>query len=196
MGRKCALCNEMFGIKEKQIPYKNRFVHEKCFNVEAKIIKKEKDKALRSKAEEKDKKAPVKKPVAELKDGMTEEEYQQKKEYYNYLKLLIGEEVLSAKIYKVSEDYIKRYNFTFHGMYLTLKYWFGLLGNEVKGDCVGLIPYHYTEAEKRMSELNKSKEINESLVNEDLYTFKKVQINPHKKVNRKQIDIGRIGGNK
>ncbi|MDO5764999.1 MAG: hypothetical protein Q4P84_04800 [Elusimicrobiales bacterium] len=187
----CVCCGEKIGADEVPIPYKGRYAHQKCFNVAVKVIQMGKSEKLEEKAKEKKKSGQKVKPKAELKDALSEDEYQEKKQYYDYLRKLIGEDQLPAKVYALSEDYIKRYGFSFEFMYQTLVYLNEIIEKELTGDVVGLIPYYYTEAEKYY---NSIKAVEDAVKDQDIsqmYHERVIQVQP-KKRKIKQIDIGSI----
>lgn len=187
--RKCVICNESIGADEVSVPYKNRYAHQRCFNVAMKTLQKNKKEKLNKNSSDKKKKA---KPAVELKDGVTEEEYQEKKKYYTYLRKLIDGD-LSAKIYAVSEDYIKRYGFTWESMYSTLVYLNEIKEKELIGDIVGIIKYYHDEAQDYYTSVRKVEENNKDKDISTMYKPNIVYINP-KKRRVKQLDIESIGG--
>lgn len=191
--RKCVCCGEFIGAGEESVPYKGRYAHIKCFQIAVKALKKDKDEKLAEKVkEEKKKKTSTKsKPKAELKDPVSEEEYAEKKRYYQYLRDLINEE-LSAKVYALSDQYISRYNFTFKDMYQTLVYLHEILDKDLVGDIVGLIPYYYTEATKYYESISLIEERNKDINTSVMYQEKTIFIKP-KQRKTIQIDINSIG---
>lgn len=186
--RKCVCCGEYIGTDEESVPYKGRYVHSKCFNIAAKALHKDKKKKLEEKS---NKKPTSRKPKAELKDAISEEEYAEKKQYYQYLRELINEE-LSAKVYALSDSYISRYNFTFKEMYQTLVYLHEILEKDLIGDIVGLIPHYYTEAVKYYESVARIEEKNKDIDTSTMYQEKIVFINP-KQRKTTQIDINSVG---
>lgn len=173
---------------EASVPYKGKKAHEKCFNIAIKTLQKDKTEKL----EEKQKKTKrTSKPKAELKDAMSEEEYQEKQQYYQYLRRLTGDE-LSAKIYALTEDYMKRYGFTFKSMYLTLVYLNEIICKDLTGDVVGIIPYYHTEAEKYYESIQKIEDSTKDVDVSKFYQEKTIMIKP-KKRKVKQLDISSIG---
>ena len=187
---KCALCNTYIDNPSDEVPYKNRFVHRTCMNASLKAIKKNKDEKLAQKAEEsKRRKSP--KPRAELKDAVSEEEYADKKQYYQYLRELINEE-LSAKVYALSDQYVSRYNFTFKEMYQTLVYLHEIIEKELVGDIVGLIPYYHDQAKDYYKSIEQVEEANKDIDISKMYKEKVIRIQPKKRI-VKQIDIESIG---
>lgn len=193
--RKCVICGKWIEDNTQSIPYKNRYAHVNCFDKEMRKIHKEKTKQLKD-AEEKSKKKNKAKPKAELKEAVSEQEYQEKKQYYQYLRTLCNDE-LSAKSYALSENYIDRYGFTWNTMYLTLVYLHEIIQKDLEGDVVGIIPYYYTEAQKHYENVKKVKELNEDVDTKNMYRNKIIHINPCAKRRKiKQIDIESIGGDK
>ena len=188
--RKCVLCGEWIENESQSIPYKGRYAHIQCFNVAMKTIKKDKDEKLAEKSKSKTKnKTP--KPKAELKDAITEEEYADKKQYYQYLRSLIDDE-LSAKVYALSDQYISRYNFTFKEMYQTLVYLHEIIEKDLVGDVVGLIPFYLSEAQNYFRSIEQIEEANKNIDVSKMYKEKVIVIQPKKRIT-KQIDIESIG---
>lgn len=188
---KCALCNTYIENPSDEVPYKNRYVHKTCFNASLKAIKKDKDEKLAEKSKSKTKTKPTPKPKAELKDAVSEEEYAEKKQYYQYLRELINDE-LSAKVYALSDQYISRYGFTFKEMYQTLVYLHEIVEKELVGDVVGLIPFYLSEAQNYFRSIEQVKEINKDIDISKMYKEKVIVIQPKKRIT-KQIDIESIG---
>lgn len=187
----CVICGKEI-TDDKAVPYKGRFAHELCFKRAMKLVKVDKDKQLETKTKEK--KIKISKPKAELKDALSEEEYQDKQNFFAMLRELIKQDNLSAKIYKITEDYIKKYSFTYKGMTNTLAYYFQTLEKPVEGDCIGIIPYYYTEAQKICEHTELSRQINRELLDKDeiKYNVKIVHIIP-KTIDDDLIDISKIG---
>lgn len=191
--KKCVICGEFIQIDEQSVPYKNRSAHQRCFDIAMKTISKEKCSQLNLVAERKRRtKTSTAKPPVELKDGLSEEEYAKKQKYYAYLRNLIGDEEMSAKVYALTEDYLKRYKFTYVSMYQTLLYLNEITEKELTGDVVGLIPYYHTEATRYFESVEKVTESNKDKDIDEMYIHRTIVVKPsHKKV--KQIDIESIG---
>jgi len=189
--RKCVICNEWIEDETQSIPYKGRYAHTKCFNIAMKTIKKDKDEKLAEKSKSKTKTKSTPKPKAELKDAVSEEEYAEKKQYYQYLRELINDE-LSAKVYALSDQYISRYNFTFKEMYQTLVYLHEIIEKELVGDVVGLIPYYLSEAQNYFRSIEQVEETNKDIDVSKMYKEKVIKIQPKKRI-AKQLDIESIG---
>ena len=130
-GRKrvCVLCGLTIEDNNDSIPYKNRYAHIACFRAAAKAIHVDKTEKVKKKEAEK-KTKPVSKPKAELKDALSDEEYIQKNLYYDYLCKTTGIAELPVKIYALTENYIKKYNFTFQDLYSTMTYIHNILYKE------------------------------------------------------------------
>ena len=193
-GRKrvCVLCGLTIEDNNDSIPYKNRYAHIACFRAAAKAIHVDKTEKVKKKEAEK-KTKPVSKPKAELKDALSDEEYIQKNLYYDYLCKTTGIAELPVKIYALTENYIKKYNFTFQGLYATLTYMHNILEKEFGEDIVGLIPYYYTEAQAHYKAVKSVGDRNKDINTEGMYKKKTVYINSKQK-KIKQLDITTIGG--
>ena len=50
------------------------------------------------------------------------------------------------------DNYIKKYNFTYLGMYQALVYFYEIKENPCSEDCVGIIPYCYDESQKELEQ--------------------------------------------
>lgn len=187
--KKCVICNELI-TDEPGVPYKGRYAHQKCFNIAIKTLQKDKEEKIVKKTDGKKNKSP--KPRAELKQALSEEEYAEKKKYFEYLRKLTLEEKLSAKVYALTDDYIKRYAFTFTTMYNTLVYLHEIIEKDLTGDVIGLIPYYHTEAQKYFDSVKRVEEVNRDIDVSHMYKEKTIKIQPRKR-KIKQIDIESIG---
>ena len=194
-GRKrvCVLCGQPINNNNDSVPYKGRYAHSACFRVAVKAVHVNKTEKLEEKAEEKitKKRGRPSKPKAELKDSVTEEQYVQKKLYYDYLREFFGIK-LPAKMYVLTEKYIEQYNFTYQKMYQTLTYLHNILEKEFTDDIVGLIPYYYDKADKHYCAVKQVEENNKDIDINGMYKKRIIYIDPKKK-KRKQIDITSIG---
>ena len=185
--RICPICNEPISADEPEIKYKTRYVHQRCFNIQMKNIDAQKKKELKVKAEEKKVKKRTTKPKAELKDAVSEEDYQEKKRFYEKIRSLTGEDSLPTKIYALVDKYISRYAYTFKGMYQTLIY-LELQDKELTGDVVGLIPYYYSDAEKYYSDVDNLEKQMKNVDIGQMYKEKVIVIKPKQRV-PKQLDF-------
>lgn len=193
--RKCVVCGQFIENNNESVPYKNRYAHIDCFNNMMKLAAKDKKNEIKEKTKESKNKISKKKPQVELKEALSEEEYKLKKSYYDTLRRLTGTFKLEAKTYKVSEDYIKKYDFTFEGMEQTLRYYYEFLEHEPEGDCIGIIPYYYDKAIAFFKECEEIKNANKNVDRnslKDMYKVRTVKIQP--KTNKAlMIDISKIG---
>ena len=193
-GRKrvCVLCGLTIEDNNDSVPYKKRYAHTACFRAAAKAIHVDKEEKVKKKEAEK-KIKPASKPKAELKDALSDEEYIQKNLYYDYIRQTTNIAELPAKVYVLTENYIKKYNFTFQGLYATLTYMHDILKKEFGEDIVGLVPYYYTEAQAHYKAVKAVGDRNKDVSTEGMYKKKTVYINPKQK-KIKQLDITTIGG--
>lgn len=190
--RKCVICGQIIKPTDETVPYKKRHAHVQCFNNVMKITTSEK----RQKVEEKKKTVSTTKPKkVQYKDAVTEEEYQEKQRFYNIIKQITKTENLEPKIYKLAEDYVNKYGFTYDGMTRCMDYIARVLEMTITGDGMGLIPYYYAEAEKHALTIAETREKNKDLTPEITDNFyEKCSILIKKKRPKiKQINIEEIG---
>lgn len=188
--KKCIICGEPI-TDEQGVPYKGRYAHSKCFNIAIKALQKDKTDKIKESTQKK-KTGRKARPKAELKEAMSEEEYEKKQNYYKYLRSIVEENELSVKTYALTEDYIKRYSFTYDSILQTLIYLHEIKEKDLTGNIVGLIPYYHTEAQRYYDSINKVAELNKDKNISDMYHEKTIIIQP-KKRKIKQIDIKSIG---
>lgn len=181
--KKCVICGEEI-VDEQFVPYKSRYAHQRCFNIAMKTLQTDKSEKLQKKS----KKPSTTKPKAELKDCLSEEEYKQKTQLFDYIRSLTTDNQLSAKIYVLTENYIKNYSFTYVGMYQTLVYLHEYTEHELKGDIVGIIPYYYDEAQRFLKSIDAVVESNKGIDINNMYKKKIVTVKPVKRTAH-QINI-------
>ena len=190
--RKCVICGQIIKPTDETVPYKKRHAHVQCFNNVMKITTSEK----RQKVEEKKKTVSTTKPKkVQYKDAVTEEEYQEKQRFYNIIKQITKTENLEPKIYKLAEDYVNKYGFTYDGMTRCMDYIVRVLEMTITGDGMGLIPYYYAEAEKHVKTIADTREKNKDLtpeITENFYEEYSIRIKK-RKPKIKQINIEEIG---
>lgn len=190
---KCIFCGEVITEAENKIPVKNRYAHERCFNLSLKITDK-KQKELKQKKLTERKTNPTSKsnskPQAELKEGLSEKEYQEKKSLFDKIRAIQSTDKLTAKTYKLIEDYVKKYNFTYVGMQQALEYFYEIENNAKTDDCVGIIPYVYDKAQQRLKDIAQASEQNNKAKIQQ--TTRIVKITPHRNKGE-LIDINKIG---
>lgn len=200
--RKCLICDEWIeDIRETEIvvPYKKGYVHRKCFDLAMKVIVKEKTVNL---AEAKRKESPTKssttkpKPQKELKDGLSEEEYAEKRKLCNYIRELTKED-LSVATYTLIEEYKKKYQISYQEMYADLYWYFELCEHAVEGDrVIAMVPRCHTEAQKYYKSIERSNSsCQENLENlPHMYKETTAAISNERRSVKPQIDIAAIGG--
>lgn len=192
--RKCVICGNYIDDNNDSVPYKNRYAHVKCFQSMVKMTATQKKKDLADKAEtKKGRKKSSTSKVEKIKDAVSEEEYKEKIELYNYLRNLTEEDELSAKTYVLINSYIEKYSFTYSGIKQTLEYYFEIKDNGIQGDCIGIVPYYYTEAEKYFSGLKKIEEEMKNKNIESMYNIKTIRVPSQKKKPVQLLDIESIG---
>lgn len=157
--KKCPICGKWIESDELSVPYKGRYAHKDCFNNAAKLLTQDKQEKLKEKAAVRMKRGG--KAAYELKDAVSEEEHKEKVAFFDYLKNITREEI-TPKQYKVAEDYINKYKFTYPGMLLTLMYLKEELEKELTGDVIGIIPYYFSDAEKAQERSAKAIEHNKN----------------------------------
>ena len=196
MGRpkKCVVCGKPI-IGEEGIPYKNRYAHSDCFQSAIKLIAVDKKDRLEEKKKQSKEKTKQSKSKAELKDGLSEEEYAEKTKYYSYIRSLLelnNNDKLDAKYYVISNRMIEEYSFTWKGMYLTLCYLKEILQKEVKDNYIGLIPYYYEAALSFFDKIKKIEEDNKQINTTEMYNRKTIYIEPRKRAT-KLLNVEDIG---
>ena len=182
MAKKCVVCGKWIPEEEMGgcVPYKNnRIAHKSCFNQAMKIIKTDKDEQLEKKKESKEKNSRGRKktekiPKAELKEGLSDEEYREKRDYYDYIKQLLGVDKLTAKIYTISERDKERFDWTWRGMKDTLVYLHDIKEKVLSGDIVGIVSYYYDEAQAFYEDVKKVEENNKNAALSDMYQTKQI----------------------
>lgn len=179
--RKCVLCSKNILEEDMKIavPYKGRYAHKECFDIAIRAIKKDKDEELEEKKKKKEtdskaKKKSTKTPKAELKEGMSDEEYKEKREYYNYLKKILNTEKLSAKVYTLSEKYLTQFEWSWTGMREALVYLHEIKEKEITGDVVGLLPYIYEESQDFFKEVKRVENSNKDAALSDMYHTRRI----------------------
>ena len=193
--KKCLICGQPIDDKtQKAVPYKGRYAHKTCFNNLMKITVQKKQEEI----EEKKQIGKTKKPATPIiiQDYKTEEEFQEQNRYYEVLKSVLNVERLPARIYKISEDYVKKYGFTFRGMENSIRYFFLIKQNEVEGDGIGIIPYIYDEAQQYFAETEEINNQNADIIKrgDKLYRTRVIKIKPNYDNTSQLIDINNLWG--
>ena len=192
MAKKCVVCGLKIENDDDIVPYKSRYAHKKCFQSTIKIATTEKKKELSEKTITRKRKS-IKPSIEMIKDAVNEEEFKLKKDFFDYLKIVSGIDNLSAKVYVLAEDYIKKYNFTYLGMKQALEYYFQLCKNKPIGDCIGIIPYIYDEANKYFEDIERVELENKNRDLQNMYKEKTIKISTIRKKKVRLLDIENIG---
>lgn len=186
----CVFCNTPIEDVADEIPYKKRFAHRNCYNSFLKAT----TTVAREKQIDKKQKNP-KKPTATtaIKKPVSEEEYQEKREYVSLVKELIGADEIPVQIFAITNNYMERYGLTYHDMTLALEYWYKVKGNTYQeGNLVGIVPYVIDDAKKFFKNLNATMNRNAELDTSDFYTKRTVRIEKPQGREVPLIDIANI----
>ncbi len=188
--RKCAICGKWIEDNNKSVPYKKRYAHLNCFNVAMKVVTTEKKPKSTKAVQKNTKKAPQK----EVKTGLTEEEYQEKKQLCDFIREKTKADI-TIKIYKLIDDYIKKYKVTYKDIYETLYWYYSIESNEVKGDMIGIFPYIYDEAKNAMDNIRGAQKNCQEKMSEmiSMYPEKVLKLPDIENRIIDQIDISKIG---
>ena len=115
----------------------------------------------RVKSENKKETTSKKSPQKEIKAGLSEEEYQEKKKLCDYLREKLKRD-LSIKIYKLIDDYIKKYKVTYSDIYETLYWYYSIESNPIEGDMIGIFPYIYDKSKAELKRIKNAQSICEN----------------------------------
>jgi len=152
----CPLCKTTVN-KEDAFEYKKKYYHVDCFSSMSRQTTKVEESKQKQKIDKvKDK--LQKETSVQIEVEISDEEILAKDAVFDYLKRLLNIPKLNVKTYKLLKDYYTTYKFSYKGMLITLQYFYELQNNPIVSDCVGIIPYTYTEAqeyEKRKKEIIK-----------------------------------------
>lgn len=189
MPRKCLICNQIINEDDPEdpiVPYKSRYAHERCFNNLFGTLTKQLKDADKEKKEEAKQQKHIK-PQIEISAPVSEEEYAEKKQYYDYLRTIVGQ--IEAKHYAMTERLVKQYSFTFNGMYNTLKYLVEIKDKTIEGNVIGLIPYYYDEVLNYLDELDQVEQANENKNIKKMYQKEVVKISKKGQNRKKPLDF-------
>ena len=164
--RKCAICGKWIEDNNESVPYKKRYAHLNCFNVAMKVVTTEK-------------KPKSTKAVQKLCDFIREK----------------TKADITIKIYKLIDDYIKKYKVTYKDIYETLYWYYSIESNEVKGDMIGIFPYIYDEAKNAMDNIRGAQKNCQEKMSEmiSMYPEKVLKLPDIENRIIDQIDISKIG---
>lgn len=183
--KKCTVCGDPIPATEDPVPFKGKYVHSKCFALAMKLLSNEKQEKLAKKAEEKQNnksKTKKTKPINELKDGLSDEEYNEKMLVVNYAKQLLEVETLPTSFFAILSNEMTKYGYTYSGVYQTLKYLYDIKEREISDNILGLVPYYYDEAQAFFAEVQKVAEKNAEKNVNSMYKEKVVVIKPKERV--------------
>lgn len=99
----------------------------------------------------------------------------------NYIKKLFGINCISPKIKKQIETFRKDNNYSYTGMYKTLKYFFEIKGNSIEkaNGGIGIVPFVYDEAYLYWRALWEARERNEQIdIGKFILPVREVHIEP------------------
>lgn len=112
--------------------------------------------------------------------GKTQEE-KDREVLETYIKQLFGINSISPKIKKQIDTFKEKNNYTYSGMYKTLKYFFEVRGNSIEkaNGGIGIIPYVYEDAFKYWRAIWEAKERNEHVqIEQYILPVREVHIEP------------------
>lgn len=196
---KCSICKETIESDDDIVKYKHTLVHRKCFNIAITVTVSEKKEDLIEAKEGKKKTKtdkPKPKPQKELKMGLSEEEYADKRKLCDYIRNITKEDV-SVATYALIEDYKKKYQISYQEMYADLYWYFELCNHDVEGDLViAVVPRCHTEAQKYYKSIERSNASCQKNLKKlpEMYQEKTVAISNERRTTKPQIDIATIGG--
>ena len=184
----CPMCKGAILPTDIIVPFKGRKAHKRCFDTYiAQASRQEK------KPKKKDNTSKETNDIPKISIPVSEAEYKEKKAVVEYIEQLTNQRA-TAKVYKLLEDYSKKYNFTYIGMLRGLQYFYEALENSPEGDCVGILPYIYEEAQAYMDKIDEAANNNRSVTSKELnQMYPKVKLKIKKKEETPSlIDIGSI----
>jgi hypothetical protein len=115
-------------------------------------------------------------------------------ELYDYICELYNIPKLTGMMFKQIKDFRDNYGYKNKGMYLTLKYYYEVLENEIKEDTgLGIIVYYYEKAQKHWFEVREiQKHLENFEVNEELNIVKVKNINIKDLKSIKQLSLDNV----
>lgn len=198
--KKCAICNNFIKENEESCSYKGNTVHKTCLDAMARQalkdaeVKKSKETTIKKKAKD-----PVLKkesPVKELKEGLSEEEYQEKQMLFDLIRSIQGTEKLSAKTYKIIDNLRKmpRRNYTYDQIRKAILWKRSNdNGNINWSDFAGYIIYFIDDGIKAWDDADKANGQNAEIIKDKTIYSERIIKRPAPKSSVKLIDIGSIG---
>jgi len=115
-------------------------------------------------------------------------------ELFEYICDLYNIDVLTGMMFKQIQNFRENYNYTNTGMYLTLKYYYEILENEVKENTgLGIIPYYYDRAKQYYIDiLTVKKHLKDFEIDEQVNTVKIKNIDIKELKKQRQISLDSI----
>lgn len=130
------------------------------------------------------------KSCADASEKSKTQEEKDKEQLEQYIKELFGINCISVKIRKQMEDYRLKKNYSYSGMYKTLKYFFEIRGNSIDkaNGGIGIIPYVYDEAYTYWRALWEAQQRNENIeVSKYILPVREIHILPPEREPMKRI---------
>lgn len=84
---------------------------------------------------------------------------------YKYCKQLFGDEYNYVLTEKLINKYLKENNYTYSGIYKTLKWWYEIEGNSTDkaGGTIGIVPYAFNQARQYYYKLYLAQQQNKNI---------------------------------
>jgi hypothetical protein len=195
--RKCSICEKWITKEEETVPYKGSLVHKECFDILMRqAIKEEKKSEYEKKKKKSESKKESAKPVIEIKQGLSEEEFKKKQDLFDLIRKYEGLPKLTAKTYKIVEDLMKKNHYSYEDVKKAIiwKHDIEQDPNVDWSDFAGLIVYFIDDALNWYKEQEEIQNQNEKIIteNDSLYNLKVITKNVPKR-NVKEIDLSTIG---
>ena len=130
------------------------------------------------------------KACAELANANRTKEEKDKEILYKYICELFKEDYVNPRIQKQIAQYIKDYNYSYSGIYQTLKYWYEIKHNDISkaNGGIGIVPCVYKTAYNYNYAIWLAKQANESKAVEDYKpTVREIRIRrPERKIKKRR----------
>lgn len=126
----------------------------------------------------------------ESADSAKTKEERDKELLFDYIKYLFKVNTVPIKIVKQLEKYTKENNYTYSGIYKTLKYFYEIKGNSIEkaNGGIGIVPYQYQEAYIYWRSLWEAQQQNEGIkIEEYVMPTREIHIYPPTREPIKQI---------
>lgn len=197
---KCAICSGEISDNQNKIPYKNRYVHEDCFNtlMKASADQKREEQVKKSLQRKNSRKKNTANDsvvvVRETTKNKSPEEIADEKQFTKYILELTGNKP-DVKTYTLAKKYTEQYKIKYVDLVTALRYWYEIKENvyEPEKFSLGIVPYVIDEAIKYYSELEKTIEKNLAIDSSEYYRRETVRINNRKRHIGGMVDIAKIG---